>query len=80
MTDVRIRKVDDWVLDSLRRQAKQQGKSLENELRDILTATAVAKRQAIVEEMRAALKELQDKYGTFSDSTILIREERDARG
>ena len=80
MTDVRIRKVEDWVLDSLRRQAKLQGKSLENELRDILTATAVAKRQAIVEEMRVGLKELHDKYGTFSDSTILIREERDARG
>ncbi len=79
MTDVRIRQLDDWVVDVHRRQAKLHGKSLEKELREILTAAALAKKQATVAELRAALDELRDKYGTFSDSAALIREERDRR-
>jgi len=37
-------------------------------------------KQAIVAEHEEMLKKLRDKYGTFSDSALLIREERDTRG
>ena len=80
MTDVRIRNVDDWVVELHRSRARHEKRSLENELRQILTDAALAKKQALAEELRAGVKELRDKYGTFSDSTIGIREERDARG
>jgi len=79
MTEVRIRNVDDWVVELHRKQAKLEGHSLEIELRQIITDAALAKKQALAEELRAGVKELRDKYGTFSDSAVLIREERDAR-
>jgi antitoxin FitA len=80
MTEVRIRNVDDWVVELHRNRAKLRGRSLENELRQILTDAALAKKQALASELRAGVDELREKYGTFSDSAVQIREERDARG
>jgi plasmid stability protein len=80
MTEVRIRNVDDWVVELHRNRAKLGGRSLENELRQILTDAALAKKQALAAELRSGVDELREKYGTFSDSAVLIREERDARG
>ena len=68
MTDVRIRNVDDWLIEWHRHQAKRKGRSLENELRQVLTDAALATKHAIAQEMRAGLDELRSKYGTFSDS------------
>jgi plasmid stability protein len=80
MTEVRIRNVDDWVVAWHRHQAKLEGRSLEGELRQIIAEAALAQKHACVEEMRAGLDELRAKYGAFSDSTALIREDRDRRG
>jgi len=80
MADVRVRKIDDWVVGWFRSQAKQHGRSLEGELRQTLTDAALAKKQAIAAEMRTQRDTLRKKYGTFSDSAITIREDRDARG
>jgi plasmid stability protein len=80
MTEVRIRNVEDWAVEWHRHQAKLAGRSLESELRGIITEAARAKKRAIAEEMRAGLDELRTKYGTFSDSAKVIREDRDRRG
>jgi plasmid stability protein len=80
MTEVRIRNVDDWVVELHRHQAKLDGRSLESELRQVLTDAAAAKKRAIAEEMRRQLEALRARYGTFSDSAVLIREDRDRRG
>lgn len=80
MADVRVRKIDDWVVGWFRSQAKQHGRSLEGELRQTLTDAALAKKRAIAAEMRTQLDALRKKYGTFSDSAIAIRVDRDARG
>lgn len=80
MADVQVRKIDGWVVDWFRAQAKQHGTSLEGELRQVLTEVVLAKKRAITNEMRAQLDVLRKKYGTFSDSAIGIREDRDARG
>jgi plasmid stability protein len=80
MTEVRIRNVDDWVVEWHRHQAKRDGRSLENELRQVLTEAALAKKRAIVTEMRVSLEKLRSKYGTMSDSAKTIREDRDRHG
>jgi antitoxin FitA len=80
MTDVRIRNVDPWVLESLRLRARENGNSLEAELREMLCKEAMRPKQELAEELRRMRAELREKYGTFSDSAALIREDRDARG
>jgi plasmid stability protein len=80
MSEVRVRKLDDWVVSWFRAQAKHHGSSLEGELRRVLTEAALAKKRAITDDMRSQLDVLRKKYGTFSDSAIGIREDRDRRG
>lgn len=80
MTEVRIRKVDDWVVEELRKQARLKGQSLEGTLRDLLRQEAMRPKQELANELRQMQEELRKKYGTFSDSAALIREDRDARG
>jgi len=80
MGDIRVRKLEDWVVGWFRSQAKQHGRSLEGELRETLTEAALRRKKEIASEMRADLKELEQKYGVFSDSAAIIREMRDTRG
>jgi len=80
MSDVRVRKLDDWVVGWFRTQAKQHGRSLEGELREVLKEAALRRKREISSELRADLEQLEQKYGLFSDSAELIREDRDARG
>ena len=80
MTEVRIRNVDAWVVEELRKQARLKGQSLEGTLRELLAQEASRPRQELASKLREMREELRNKYGTFSDSTALIREERDARG
>jgi len=81
LTEVCIRNVDDWVVDSIRTRARAQGQSLEGTLR-ALPATQEAMRPKLELAMSFANMRLQlhKKYGAFSDSTAFNREERDRRG
>jgi hypothetical protein len=45
-----------------------------------LTAAAKRRKKEIAADLRKDLKRLQRKYGTFSDSTLMIREDREDRG
>jgi plasmid stability protein len=80
MAEVRVRKVEEWVIGWFRSQAKKHGKSLEGELRQVLIEAVQRRKQEIAADLRADLKQLQDKFGTFSDSAPLIRDARDTRG
>jgi plasmid stability protein len=80
MADIRVRKLDDWVVGWFRTQARRHGRSLEGEVRQALTDAALRRKREIGEELRADLEQLQQKYGLFSDSAPLIREDRDGRG
>jgi antitoxin FitA len=80
MTDVRIRNVDQWVVESLRARARGKGQSLEAAVRDLLRQEALRPKQELAGELRRMRKELKAKYGVFSDSAVLLREDRDARG
>ena len=80
MTEVRIRNVAEWVVESLRARARSKGHSLEGELRELLTEEAMRPKKELAGQLRRMRDELRDKYGSFSDSAALIREDRDSRG
>ena len=80
MADVKIRKLDDWVVASFRARAKQAGRSLEEELRQFLTEAARERRRRFAAKLEAFSEELRAKYGEMPDSTPLIREIRDEFG
>jgi plasmid stability protein len=77
---VKIRKLPDWVLDAHRARAAQEGVSLEEELRVVLTEAALKPKLEFAGKAAELTASLRAKYGTFSDSTDLIREEREERG
>lgn len=80
MTEIRIRNVDDWDVDQLRQQARLKGQSLEGRLRELLHEEALRPKRELNHKLRELREALRKKYGTFSDSTAIIREDRDGRG
>jgi plasmid stability protein len=80
MTELRIRKLDDWVTSWLKSQAKLHNRSLEKELRELLTQTVRSHKARVADQMLADLKALEQKHGLFPDGARGIREERDQRG
>lgn len=77
MGDVRVRNLDDNVVAEFKDRAKRHGRSLEAELRDVLTAEAYRPRRELAAKAQQFRDELRTKYGEFPDSTPDIREERD---
>ncbi len=78
MGQVIVRKLDDVVIDSLKARAKRRGHSLEQELRNILSKSARLtkdERVALAERIRA----MTPPGVAQTDSTQLIREDRDTR-
>jgi antitoxin FitA len=75
MAQVLIRNLDDGVVQRLKERAAAQGRSLEQELRTILTGAARLNEEEFLH--RAA--ELRARQGDRpqTDSAILIREDRD---
>lgn len=80
MTELRIRNVDEWVVESLRLRARSKGQSLEGALREWLSQEALRPKLELANDLRQMREQLRKKYGSFSDSTALIRKDRDARG
>jgi plasmid stability protein len=80
MADVKIRKLPDWVVASFKARAEHEGRSLEEELRNLITDEATKRRQETVRKLAAFRGKLRRKYGELSDSTPGIREDREARG
>ena len=76
MANVSVRNLDDAVVDLLRSQAENNGRSLEAELRRILTEAAKPSLAESAEELRRFQKETWGDR-IFSDSSVLIREDRD---
>lgn len=76
MASVVIRNLDDDVVVSLKDQAKANHRSLEGEIRSILTDQT--RRSSRIEEFRATILLLRSQTKTIpqSDSVELIREDR----
>ena len=78
MGQILMRKVDDELLDALRRRAQVSGRSMEAEARDAMTRgtrLTADERVALSQRIRA----LTPKGVVQTDSTELIREDRDQR-
>ncbi len=80
MADVKVRNLPDWVVNSFKARANHAGRSLEEELRLLLTEAATQRRQETLRTIRAHQEKMRKKYGVLSDSTPGIREDRQARG
>ena len=78
MTDLLVRGLDPSVIERLKAKAKQKGRSLQQEAKDILERAA----PMTPEELKARFKEID---ATFTDGPVtisiedLIREERENR-
>lgn len=80
MADVRVRNLEDWIVEAIKAHAKRHGRSLEAELREVLRKEAMRPRHTFLKEAKKRLKQLEGKYGIMPDSTPEIRSERDKRG
>lgn len=80
MGDVKIRRLDDWVIVAHRAHADQAGRSLEEELRLQLTEIAARRRNALISDIDQSRNEIRSEHGTLSDSAESLRADRDARG
>ena len=77
MAQVIVRNLDDEVVASLKLKAKLKGRSLEQELRDILKRAAELTKEeklALIDSIRAMTPRRLE-----NDSSELIREDRDSR-
>ncbi|HET6521814.1 MAG TPA: hypothetical protein VFG47_18625 [Geminicoccaceae bacterium] len=82
MADLKVRRLDDGVAAVLKERARRKGVSLEEEVRQTLAASVAANREALIRRaaaLRAAILERREGAPT-TDSTRVIREERDAWG
>lgn len=82
MTQIVIEELDPMLVEKLKVRAQRQGRSLEAELKAILEAAAEAEVVDKETAMAAAWERIdkaRTRYAgrTFSDSTELIREDRD---
>ncbi len=75
MGQVIVRNLDDNVVTALKSRAARKGHSLEQELRDILSAAAAADRKQFMQRLADFRASLGDRE--FPDAAELIREDRD---
>lgn len=76
MAQVLVRQLDDKLVERLKKRAKEHGRSLQSEVKTILEDAVPDYEGAWKRIVR--LKDTLNQAGrTFSDSTPLIREERD---
>jgi len=75
MGQVAIRNLDDGVLNRLKQCARRNHRSLEGELRRILTVAALPSRSELAARAEALAQALEGRW--TGDSTSLIREDRD---
>ena len=80
MGELRIRDVDEGLVSELKRQAKRHGRTLGEEVREVLTREAYRSREQIVERLQHLRDQIRAKHGELPDSTPGIRAERDSRG
>ena len=76
MAQVLVRQLDDKLVERLKKRAKEHGRSLQSEVKTILEE-AVPDYEGAWKRIAKLKKTLKQEGRTFSDSTSLIREERD---
>lgn len=77
MGQVRVRNLDDAVVQELKDRAERLGTSVEALLRKVITEEAKRPRREMLAELRQHQESMREAHGLLPDSTPLIREERD---
>jgi antitoxin FitA len=77
MSQIHVRNLDEWIVDSLRERARQHGRSLEAELRQVLRDEALRPRRRIAAELKQLRESMDEQYGPLADTTAIIRQMRD---
>jgi len=80
MAELRVRNMEDWVIAELKAQAKARGHSLEEDMRERLRELALRPRKEMAERAARLRDTIAQEHGLLPDSTVSIRENRDARG
>jgi plasmid stability protein len=80
MSDVKVRTLEDWVVATHRARARLAGRSLEEQLRLELTEAALRSQRDFAGRTAALRAAIRSEQGELSDSTPLIRADRDQRG
>lgn len=80
MSELRIRNVEEWIVETFRTLAKLNGRSMEAEIKELLRDRARSRKESLADELRAMNRDLEDKYGLLPDSAEYIREDRDNGG
>ena len=78
MSQIKVRNLDDWIVDVHRDQATAEGVSLEQHLRELLKDSALASQRRFAEEQVAYRKEFSEQFGVLPSSTDGIRQDREA--
>ena len=79
MPQILVRNVQKWVLENLKGKAKSNGRSLQAEVQKLLEQAAWPRKKLTMEEFwkRADAIRARTNRAIQTDSTILIREDRD---
>ena len=77
MPDVLVRDVPKKTVEALKRRAKRQNRSLQQEMKTILERSAQGDLAERLEPLRRLRDRIRESHPEQSDSTLLIREDRD---
>ena len=76
---VTITGLEDWIVDTLTARASNRGHTIEEEIRQIVTAHVTGRREALMARAAALRERTRDRpHPPELDSTRVIREMRDA--
>ena len=76
MAQILVRQLNDKLVERLKKRAKEHGRSLQSEVKTILEE-AVPDYEGAWKRIAKWQKDLKQAGKTFSDSTLLIRADRD---
>jgi plasmid stability protein len=77
MGEIRVRDVDDAVVQAFKDMARRHGRSVAAEAREVLTEAVHRQRRQLIDRLDALRADIQAEAGILPDSTAMIREERD---
>ena len=80
MAEVKIRKLPDWVVDHHKRNAQKAGRSLEEELRILLTTDATGRRDYWLTQAAKTREKIRKRRGDLHELVDIIRQERERLG
>ncbi|MDA1315551.1 MAG: hypothetical protein O2968_19655 [Acidobacteria bacterium] len=77
MPDVLVRDVPKKTVEALKRRAKRKNRSLQQEVKTILEGSAEGDLAERLESLRRLRERIRQRHPDQSDSTLIIREDRE---